>query len=93
MLPALPTVAEQGFPGYDANPWWGLAAPAGTPDAIIAKLHAESVRIVRAPDVTRQWQDQGLEIIAGTPAEFAKHLAVEVGRWAKIVRESGAQVE
>ena len=93
VMPELPTIAEQGYPDFDANPWWGLVLPSGTPESIAARWHAEVVRIVRSLDVTKAWQEQGLEIIASTPADYARHFEAEVARWAKIVKASGATAE
>ena len=88
--PELPTIAESGYPGYDANPWWGLAAPAGTPAPVIAKLNAEVVRILKLPEV-QPFREAGVDVLASTPAEYSRHLETEIARWSKIVRESGAK--
>ena len=93
VMPDLPAIAEAGFPDYDANPWWGLVAPTGTPAPVIAKINAEVLRILKLPEVAQPWRDQGIDVLAGSPAEYAKHFERDVLRWGAIVRASGAQAE
>jgi tripartite-type tricarboxylate transporter receptor subunit TctC len=89
--PDLPTMAEQGFPGFDATAWFGLMAPAGTPAPILAKLHDETVRILALPDVRKKFGELGMEVIGNSPTEFADVIAAETPVWAKIIKESGAK--
>ncbi len=91
--PGIPTVAEGGLPGYEAVQWYGLLAPAGTPREIIARLHAETVAILRAPDSAKRLAGDGAEVIAGTPEEFAAFIAAETVKWAKVVKAAGIQPE
>ena len=93
LLPDVPTVAEAGVPGYEADLWLGLVAPAGTPAAIINRLHDETVKILQRPDVRANFIQQGTEPIGSTPAQFAAMLKTDVERWGKVVRFSGARVE
>jgi len=93
VMPDLPAIAEAGYPDYDANPWWGLVAPASTPTAVIARLNAEVVRILKMPEVSRPLREQGIDVMAGTPAEYARHFERDVVRWGAIVRASGAQAD
>ena len=93
LLPDVPTVAEAGVPGYEADLWLGLVAPAGTPAAIISQLHDETVKILRGPDVQASFQQQGVVPAGTTPAQFAAFLKNEVERWGKVVKFSGARVE
>ena len=89
LVPELPTLAESGFPGYEAVPWFGLMAPAGTPQPIIDRLHAECVKALAFPDARAALVNQGLELIGGTPAEFAAVIKTEQPYWAKIIKEAG----
>jgi tripartite-type tricarboxylate transporter receptor subunit TctC len=89
LVPDLPTMAESGFPGYEAVPWFGLMAPAGTPQPIIDKLHRETVKGLALPDVRRSLENQGLDVIGGTPAELADIIKTELVYWAKVIKEAG----
>lgn len=90
MLPEVPTIAEQGLKGFDANNWYGLLAPAGTPTPIIEKLNTEVVKILRMPDIKQYLFNQGLDPAPTTPAEFAAYVKSEIAKWARIVRNAGA---
>jgi tripartite-type tricarboxylate transporter receptor subunit TctC len=91
-MPDLPTLAESGLPGFDATAWFGLVAPAGTPAAIIDKLHRETARVLSLPDVRRRLDDLGMEVVANSPAEFSAVIAAEIPRWAKLIRDAGVNV-
>lgn len=93
LLPDLPTVAEAGVPGYEADLWLGLVAPAGTPAAIIDRLHDETVKVLMNPQVQESFRQQGVEAAGTTPAQFGAFLKNEVQRWGKVVKFSGARVE
>ena len=93
VLPDAPTMTEAGFAGIALDVWFGLVAPAGTPDAVIDKLNAAFVRAVRDPDVVKQMTQQGAEPVATTPAEFAAFIASETERFGKVVRAVGAKAE
>lgn len=82
------TIAEQGVPNFDSEAWWGLHAPAGTPPAIIAKMHKAFGDALRNPAVESKLTDQGVVIKATSPQEFAAFLENEVTRWAKVVKEN-----
>jgi tripartite-type tricarboxylate transporter receptor subunit TctC len=92
-LPDLPTIAESGVPGYDNSTWHGWLAPAGTPPAILNRLNAELVKSARAPDVVARLAPDGGEAVGSTPEEFAQHIATEIARWRRVVREAGVRVE
>ena len=87
--PDLPTMAESGYPGFEAVPWFGLMAPAGTPAAIIAKIHDEIVNVLAQPEVRRRLDDLGIDLIGGSPAEFAAAIASETPQWAKLIKAAG----
>lgn len=88
-VPDLPTMIEGGFPGFDATVWFALMAPAGTPAAIIEKLHRETVRILSVPEVRKRFETLGMEPVGNTPAEFAAEIARETPQWAKVIRDAG----
>jgi tripartite-type tricarboxylate transporter receptor subunit TctC len=92
-LPGIPTMAEAGFPDYSLDAWFGLVAPAGTPDAIVAKLNAAFVQAVRDEAVGKELVNQGAEAVTTTPAEFAAFIAAETERFGKIVRAVGIQAK
>jgi len=92
VAPDLPTFAESGYPGFEAVPWFGLMAPAGTPPDIIDKVYRETVKDLALPDVRKAMGDQGLDIIGNSPAEFAAVLKSEIPQWAKIIKEAGIKV-
>jgi tripartite-type tricarboxylate transporter receptor subunit TctC len=92
-LPDVPTVAEAGLPQYDANFWSGLVAPAGTPNDTIGKLNAVLVKALQAPDVRETLSRQGLEAAGNSPQEFAAYIAVELEKWAAVVKTSGAKLD
>jgi tripartite-type tricarboxylate transporter receptor subunit TctC len=92
VAPELPTMAESGFPGFEAVPWFGLMAPAGTPAAIIDKLHRETVRVLALPDVRRRLEELGLDVIGSSPAELAAVIKSETPHWAKMIREAGIKL-
>ena len=92
-LPGVPTVHEAGLPGYDVNPWYGVLAPAGTPRDIIATLNNEIARIVRTPEVGRQFTVQGVEAAVTTPEEYAAIIKTDLAKWGKVIRDTGIRGE
>jgi len=92
-LPDSPTMREAGFAGIELDAWFGLVAPAGTPDPVINKLNAAFVQAVKDPDIIRQIVEQGAEPAGNTPAEFAAFIASETERFGKIVRAAGVKGE
>ncbi|MFG5776234.1 Bug family tripartite tricarboxylate transporter substrate binding protein [Comamonas sp. J-3] len=93
LLPDVPTVAESGLPGYEAMPWLGFVAPAGTPAAVVNKFHAELMEVLKEPAVQEKFQSLGLEIIGNTPAEFSEFIKKDIVKWAKVVKDSGAKAD
>lgn len=93
VLPDLPTVAEAGVPGYEFTSWYGALLPAGTPAPILAKLSAEARRAIQHPEFKARLAKDGAEAIGSTPQEFAKHLASEMARWAKVAQSTGMKAE
>ena len=92
-VPEVPTFDEAGLPGYDASTWNGIMVPAGTPRAIIERLHSEIVKILRAPANMERLSGDGSVVIAGTPEEFAAFINTEHAKWSKVVREANIRVE
>ena len=92
-LSEVPTIAEQGFPGVEATAWYGVLTPAGTPQPIVTRLHDEIVRILKVPDVVQRLDGLGFEIVGSRPAEFGAYIKSEIGKWAKVVKASGAKAE
>jgi tripartite-type tricarboxylate transporter receptor subunit TctC len=92
-LPDLPTITESGVPGYDNSTWHGWLAPAGTPPAILNRLNAELVKSARAPDVVMRLAPDGGEAVGSTSEAFTQHIATEIARWRKVVRDAGMRVE
>ena len=86
-LPNVPTVAESGFPGFEAYNWIGVFAPAGTPPAVIARLHHEFVAAVREPDVRAKLGAVGMEVVGSTPEELDRFVRGEFEHWDRFVRE------
>ena len=90
--PDIPTVAES-VPGFEATSWFAMFAPAGTPAAVVAKLNAEMKRVFALPDVQDKLKTLGLEAAIGSPEDLARLQAVEIVKWAKVVKESGAKAD
>lgn len=91
--PDLPTIAEQGYPGFDASGWFGLVAPAGTPEAVIQKVHRDSVALLQDPGFRRKFEDIGMVVIANSPAEFATVIRTELPIWAKVIKDAGLRAQ
>ncbi len=91
--PDVPTLAESGLGGYEIGSWQGVFAPAGTPKAIVDRLHAEIARILKLPEIAKRLGDLGLDLSGMPPAEFAAMVKSDVQRLGKVVRDSGAKAE
>ena len=91
-IPELPTMEELGFPGFDATAWFGLMAPAGTPQPVIDKLHKETVRVLALPDVKGKLEGLGVQLVGNTPAEFLALVKTELPQWGKVIKEAGIKL-
>ncbi len=91
--PDIPTIAEQGLPGFEAVSWFALFAPAGTPKPVVDKIQAQVKKILDSPAVSKKLSDIGLEPVGSTAEELAAYQRAEIAKWAKVVKDSGAKVE
>lgn len=91
--PDIPTMAEAALPGFENAAWHGLLAPAATPPAIIDKLHTEVTRVLRLPEIVERMSAQGVDVIAGTPAELAAFIRQDIAKYGKLVKSAGIKVE
>ena len=91
-LPDVPTIGES-IPGFGSTPWYGLFAPAGTPKAVIAQLHAAVAKVLEAPDTREKLAAVGCEPYQSTPEQFAALIREDLPRWARIVKDSGATID
>jgi tripartite-type tricarboxylate transporter receptor subunit TctC len=87
--PDLPTMVESGYPDFEAVPWFGLVAPAGTPPEVIEKIHRETVRCLALPQVRAHLEQLGLDVIGNSPAEFAAVIKTEIPQWAVVIKGAG----
>jgi tripartite-type tricarboxylate transporter receptor subunit TctC len=93
VLPDVPTIAEAGLPGYEATNWWGVVAPAGTPPAIVEKLHAEIAAVQNSEETRKQFSTQGAEVVQMSSAAFGTFMETEMNKWERVVKESGIKAE
>jgi tripartite-type tricarboxylate transporter receptor subunit TctC len=92
-LPDVPTMAEAGLPGYESTAWFGILAPVGTPEPILAKLHAELTAVLKDPATMEWMKTQGFDPVGDSPAQFASYIRKETDKWAKVVKASGATAD
>ena len=88
-VPDVPSIAESGLPGFDVMPWLGVVAPAGTPQPVVQKLHAEILRAMDTPEMREQFRMRGLPLVLNTPAEFGRFIVQETAKWLKVVQTAG----
>ena len=88
-MPAVPTIAESGVPGYESTQWFGLFTAGGTPPAIVERLSQETSRAVRSPDLKERMSSEGLQPVGSTAEEFAAYLRTEMAKWALVVKAAG----
>lgn len=91
--PELPTMEEAGLPGFEVTAWYALLAPAGTPQEIVQRLHAESARILASPELAKRLLGLGFEPVGSTPEQTGAFIQSEIVKWAKVIRDSGAKPE
>ncbi|HYG54332.1 MAG TPA: tripartite tricarboxylate transporter substrate binding protein [Burkholderiales bacterium] len=91
--PEIPTLAESGFPGFEARAWQGIAGPAGMSAEVVRQLNGAFIKAMAAPDVRQRLIDGGLDPIVGTPEEFAAFIRSEIDKWSKVAKDVGAKAE
>ena len=92
-MPGLPTVTESGLKDYESSQWYGVLAPAGTPDDVINLLNGQIVKIMHGADMKQRLNEEGVLAVGSTRAEFASHIKVEIAKWAKVIKQSGARID
>lgn len=90
--PTLPTIAEQGFPGFEAISWFALIAPAGTPKPILDKVRADAIKVLADPEIQRKFLAIGLEVVGSTADETRAAIAADIPKWAKVIRDANIKV-
>lgn len=93
LMPEVPTIAEAGLKGFEANNWYGVFVPAGTPAAIQARLHDEIVKALSSPDVKKRLLDSGIVATTTTPDQFAAYIQSETRKWARVIREANIKAD
>ena len=93
LVPELPTIAEAGLRGYESSTWYGMVAPARTPDAILKRLNTEIVRILKTDEIRNRFATLGSTAAPGTPAEFSAIIRIDYEKWAKVVKAAGVTLE
>lgn len=89
----MPTIAEAALPGFEASQWYGIVAPAGTPEPIVQRLNAEVRRVLALPDVAEKLAREGAEPWPTSPAEFHDILVADIERWGKLIRDNGIRID
>jgi tripartite-type tricarboxylate transporter receptor subunit TctC len=94
VMPDVPTLAEQGLAGFSAYAWWGILAPAATPEAIVDRFHAELAKVLGRPDLRKQLTETlGMDLVASSPEQLQKFVAGEMDRWGKVVRDNNVRAD
>lgn len=92
-LPGVPTIAEAGVPGYEANNWWGVLAPAGTPAEIVGRLHREIAAVLATREFQERLEGEGAEVVQMTPAQFRTFIDAETAKWARVAKEANIRLD
>ena len=93
LLPEVPTVAEAGVPGYEAANWWGFAAPAGTPQPIVEKLHREITAVLNSPEAQKQFAADGADIKHMSSAQFGAFIESEIAKWGRVIKDAKIKLQ
>src|SRR6185436_4803038 len=92
-VPDVPTASESGLPKFETSSWHGILVPAKTPQPVIARLHADLVKVLNMPEVRERLTAQGLNVVASTPREFAAHIKAETAKYARVIKQVGIKPE
>ena len=92
-IPELPTLSESGVPGYEAMPWLGLVAPAGTPPEVVDRLYKETAKVLEEPAIKERFKGWGLDIIGNTPAEFSSFIKRDIDQWSRVIKSANIKGE
>ena len=92
-MPEVPTIAEAGVPGYEVSNWWGILAPAGTPQPVLERLHQEISAMLDSPETRKRFELEGAEALRMSVAEFAQFIGAETVKWTRVVKEAGIKAE
>jgi tripartite-type tricarboxylate transporter receptor subunit TctC len=93
ITPDVPTIAESGFPGYEAMVWFAFFAPANTPADVVRRINEETARALQSPRMREILASQGLEVVGGSPADLGKRVSSEIGKWRKVIQEAGIKLD
>jgi len=93
VLPDVPTIAEAGVPGYHADNWWGIVAPAGTPQPIVDRLYADIQAALKSPELKEAFAREGAAAVTMTSAEFGAYIESEMAKWARVVKEGNIRTQ
>ena len=93
VVPDLPTIAESGVPGYDTSTWYAVVVPAGTPGALISRLHADMTQVLQLPDVRERLMAVGADLVGSTPDYLADFIKTELAKWHRLVKFSEARID
>jgi tripartite-type tricarboxylate transporter receptor subunit TctC len=93
VMPGVPTIDESGLRGYESNAWYGLLAPAKTPQPVIDQLHRETVKVLQLPEIRDSFRNQGAEPVGNTPDQFAAIIRAEIDKWRTVVEATGAKAD
>ena len=92
-VPGVPTIAESGLPGFETYGWYGVLVPAGTAPQVVTRLHSAFTKALAIPEVNQRIVADGSEAVASTPEQFSEYIKIDVPRWAKVIKASGARAE
>jgi tripartite-type tricarboxylate transporter receptor subunit TctC len=93
IAPDIPTMAEAGFAGIETGTWYALLAPAGTPRAVVTRLHEVFAGVLRTPGMTARLNKQGMDVVAGAPGELRDFMKAEIAKWSRVVKAARLRVD